>query len=90
MVLNMDVGVGSRGFWFFPLLVAALLLIYFGSRPEPESSIVAGVTNADRPPNILFIIIDDMGYNDLGANGNASVRTPNLESAGFRGCKVYP
>ena len=72
--------------------MAALLLIYFGSRPEPESSIVAGVTNADRPPNILFIIIDDMGYNDLGANGNASVRTPNLDylaSEGVRFTRNY-
>ena len=87
MVLNMNVGIGSRGFWLFPLLVAAVLLIYFASRPEPDSSIVAGVTNADRPPNILFIIIDDMGYNDLGANGNASVRTPNLDQLASEGVR---
>ena len=32
------------------------------------------------PPNILFILIDDMGYNDLGANGNPGVSAPHLDA----------
>jgi len=30
-------------------------------------------------PNILLIFADDMGWNDLGAAGNAAIRTPNLD-----------
>jgi hypothetical protein len=32
-----------------------------------------------RRPNILFILIDDMGYGDLSITGNPLVRTPNLD-----------
>ncbi|RLA42557.1 MAG: arylsulfatase, partial [Gammaproteobacteria bacterium] len=31
-------------------------------------------------PNVVLILIDDMGFNDLGANGNREVHTPNLDS----------
>lgn len=33
----------------------------------------------DRQPNILLIIVDDMGYDDLSINGNTCSRTPNLD-----------
>ena len=34
---------------------------------------------AVRPPNIIFILIDDMGYADLSAFGNGPVKTPNID-----------
>jgi arylsulfatase B len=30
-----------------------------------------------RKPNIVFIIVDDMGYNDVGYH-NPEVKTPNI------------
>lgn len=38
-----------------------------------------------RRPNILFILIDDMGYGDLSITGNPLVRTPNLDRLGAEG-----
>ena len=32
-----------------------------------------------RPPNILFILLDDFGYNDLGINSGTEGLTPNLD-----------
>lgn len=52
--------------------------------PEPESG---GVDAHQAPPNILLILIDDMGFNDLGANGNGLVRTPRLDSLASQGIR---
>lgn len=35
---------------------------------------------AKRPPNIVFILIDDMGWKDIGANGSKFYRTPNIDA----------
>jgi arylsulfatase A len=41
-------------------------------------SLVAFVGAAQRP-NIVFILIDDMGWRDIGANGSKYYRTPNID-----------
>ncbi|MCX6907503.1 MAG: sulfatase-like hydrolase/transferase, partial [Verrucomicrobia bacterium] len=43
-------------------------------------------------PNILFILVDDMGWGDLGANGGAGVPTPRMDrlaSEGMRFTQFY-
>ena len=35
--------------------------------------------SAAKPPNIVFIFIDDMGYGDIGPFGNTVNRTPSLD-----------
>jgi arylsulfatase A-like enzyme len=34
---------------------------------------------AEKPPNIVFIIADDLGYGDLGCYGQKKIRTPNID-----------
>lgn len=38
-------------------------------------------------PNVLLIMLDDFGYNDLGANGNPKTPTPNLDALAAQGTR---
>jgi len=50
---------------------------------------VAGSVYAgDRPPNIVFILADDLGYRELGCFGQQLIRTPNLDRLAAQGMKL--
>ncbi|MEM7314486.1 MAG: sulfatase-like hydrolase/transferase, partial [Planctomycetota bacterium] len=40
---------------------------------------IAQTASASRPPNIVLIIADDMNWDDCGAYGHPSIRTPNID-----------
>lgn len=42
---------------------------------------------AKERPNILFILVDDMGWGDLGANGGAGVPTPRMDQFAREGMR---
>jgi arylsulfatase A-like enzyme len=37
------------------------------------------VVAAERPPNVVIVYADDMGYGDVGCFGNKTIRTPNID-----------
>jgi arylsulfatase A-like enzyme len=43
------------------------------------------VDDAHRPPNIVIIFIDDMGYGDIGPFGATQYKTPNLDQMAAEG-----
>jgi len=43
---------------------------------------------AARRPNILLIVSDDQGYNDLGVAGNHEIKTPNLDRLASQGVRL--
>lgn len=40
-----------------------------------------------RPPNFVVILADDLGYGDVGVDGNTLVRTPNLDDLASAGAQ---
>jgi arylsulfatase A len=59
-------------------------LLYFAA--------MAGCFCADAKPNILFILIDDMGWKDIGCAGSAYYKTPHIDrlaSEGIRFLNAY-
>ncbi len=67
----------------FSLTVFIILLINIAS-----ASCDAGFGN-DQParPNIIIILVDDMGYGDLGCYGNEIISTPNIDSLAETGMR---
>lgn len=43
---------------------------------------------APAQPNVLFILVDDMGWGDLGANGGAGVPTPRMDQLAREGTRI--
>ncbi len=44
--------------------------------------------SAEKPPNIVLIFADDLGYADLGCFGSTTIRTPNIDSLAREGIKL--
>ena len=71
-------------------LAAALALALAGSaavaRVEGVPPAGQAAAPKSRPPNIIFILADDLGVNDLGVYGRKEHRTPNLDRLAARVC----
>jgi len=42
----------------------------------------------ERPPNIVVILCDDLGYGDLSSFGHPKIQTPNLDELAAKGMKL--
>ncbi len=54
----------------------------------PFLLLAAALSAADRPPNILLITADNLGYGDLGCYGNRENLTPNIDRLAAQGVRL--
>lgn len=57
----------------FPFFFLLLFAIFIGASCKDNTS------NAPLRPNVLFILVDDLGYHDLGITGSSFHETPNID-----------
>src|SRR5690606_25019347 len=67
--------IGTRGGCW---LVLALLFVF------PSSG---RASDFKRPPNIVFILADDLGYGDVGCYGQKAIQTPNIDRLAKEGTR---
>lgn len=66
--------------WLAGLLIA---ISTFAQAPADPSAPAAG-----RPPtNVIFVLVDDLGYGELGCFGNTKLKTPNIDRLAAEGIK---
>jgi arylsulfatase len=44
-------------------------------------------SRSGRPPNVVFILADDLGYGELGCYGQEKIRTPNIDRLAEQGVR---
>ena len=44
--------------------------------------------NASTPPNVIFLLVDDMGYADVGCMGSKDIKTPNIDRIAAEGVRL--
>ncbi len=60
----------------------------YGEYPDGAEAYRPGVSNPGAPrPNIIIIFVDDLGYGDLGIQGNELIETPNIDRIGREGVR---
>ncbi|MBK1876057.1 sulfatase-like hydrolase/transferase [Pelagicoccus mobilis] len=48
---------------------------------------VADAAQNQETPNVILIMVDDMGWGDVGFNGNTTIRTPHLDALCAKGAR---
>lgn len=96
IILALIVGAGALAFFFRKEII--LFMVTRADRPviapyEPvawmQGPAEAAAAAAGQPPNIIFILVDDLGFNDIttfgGGIAGGRVPTPNIDALAARG-----
>ena len=43
-------------------------------------SVLVQISSSSRPPNIVILLVDDLGIGDIGCFGNTTLPTPHVDS----------
>ncbi|QZT37817.1 sulfatase-like hydrolase/transferase [Halosquirtibacter xylanolyticus] len=60
-------------------------LMLFSCKSSENSVSKSERTHSKKSPNVILIMADDLGYGDVGFNGNKIIQTPNLDALSKKG-----
>ncbi|MFK8165213.1 MAG: sulfatase-like hydrolase/transferase [Lewinella sp.] len=60
-------------------LLLLFLVLFLPACKSPQSG------EGDQPPNLVLILVDDLGYGDVGFNGCQDIPTPNIDRLAAEG-----
>jgi hypothetical protein len=69
-----------NGFSTPVIIILAALISSCGSNRSPGNDRLSA-----SKPNIIFILADDLGYGDVGFNGQEKIQTPHLDKMASEG-----
>src|SRR6516165_8886252 len=72
----------ERSSWMASVAAAWLGLVSLGLACPPGRA-----AEPPRPPNIVFILADDLGYGELGCYGQKKIKTPRLDRLAAEGMR---
>ena len=76
----------QRGKW---LIILVVLGIGTGSMPGAGAADdKKNATGKATPPNVIMLLVDDMGYLDVGCMGSPDIKTPNIDRIASEGVRM--
>lgn len=72
--------------WSGTRRAVAATVVAFGLTSTPMATLFAQPDETREQPNIVIILAEDLGYDDVGIYGSKTIATPNIDALAAPAC----